>query len=42
MNENDGNNEEIGIPQNVSNDELNSNSDIPGTDLDKASGGEER
>jgi hypothetical protein len=42
MNETDGNNEEIGIPQNVSNDELNSNSDLPGTDLDSASGGEDR
>lgn len=30
----DTRNEEIGIPQNVSNDDLNTNLDIPGTELD--------
>ena len=31
-----GTNEEIGIPQNISNEDLNSNRDLPGTDIDEA------
>lgn len=32
----DGTNEEIGLPQNVSNDDLNRDADLPGTDIDEA------
>ena len=29
-------NDEMGVPQNVSNEELNNNADLPGTDVDEA------
>jgi hypothetical protein len=32
----DGNNSEIGLPQNVSNEDLSSPSDLPGTEIDEA------
>lgn len=32
----DGRNEERGVPQNVSNDELNRNADLPGSDVEEA------
>lgn len=32
----DGNNAEIGLPQNVTNDDLNKDANLPGTDVDEA------
>lgn len=34
--ENAGNNDERGVPQNVSNEDLDSRTDLPGTDVDEA------